>query len=542
MAAPTVEVLSRTPDRDTDAAWRPWRRVMTHTHTYSGRADHGGTIAPPENYRRLAEWAAARRIDALGMGSPYTPKSAARFQYYMTEGLAEYYAPTFNKRGVRDLDEIEAMVRDANRAGAGRTFFYLDNETPKGRYGHMWWVGYTCDYPAWHDTYQVFDQWMVQEQAPGYDGPEPMPYERRPYLEVVATQRAQGGVGFWAHPTSWWRGDRGQFITNLASEMSVHAIAEGRLDGMVIMGYQAYRPQYLGVWFHFLDHGFRVPGVAEMDCGLSDAGLYARDNALVTAVVPGEGALTVRRLVEAYRSGRLFATSGPLVDLSVDGKPMGAVAETAADRTHRVRLTAHPAPGQDVLGRVELVGRGGKVLWTDENVAGGTVELGVPGAAEAGYLVARVFGAGEGGRPVDTGKTKHVAISNPVYLHPPGRGFAAPATTRVRVTVREGSRFQGGEIRFEGPAGDVLSRAIARAGTFTETLPATSRVTMVATNDFSVTDSLANSSERVIELQRYLYRGRFLRDFPKCGAGSVPPEAWKIDDLRDAMREMDLAY
>jgi hypothetical protein len=564
----SVEVLSRT-GADPAAAWRGWRRLMTHTHTHSGRPDHGGVVKPPENYRRLAAWAAARGIDAIGLGSPYTPREAARFAYYEGPGLKEYYAPTFDKKSVRDLDEIETMLAEANRAGAGRPFFYLDNETPKGRYGHLWWIGYACDWPAWHDNYQVFDHWMVYEQKPGDDSDEPVPYERRPYFEIAATQRAGGALGFWAHPTSWWLGDRKQFVTNVASELPVHLVADGRADGMVVMGYAAWRPEYQALWMHFLDHGFRVPGVAEMDCGLSDEKLWASDRAYVTCCTPeldasarggpaglppsapppqrsgpadpprqGARGLTVRRLVEAFKTGRLFATSGPFVELIVDGRPMGEAAETAADRTHKVEITALPRAGAEGLGRIELLGRGGETLWTDRGPAGGTFRLGVPGAATAGYLIARVLGATPGGAP----DNQQVAVSNPVYLHPRGTGFPAPATTAVKLTIRHGSPFEGGEVRMETAGGKLLHKAQAWAGTLTETLPASGRVTLVRPGRPSRTDYLANSNPRVIALQRYLYRGRFLRDFPTAKSGAIPPQAWKVEEFREAMREVELTY
>jgi hypothetical protein len=564
----SVEVLSRT-GADPAAAWRGWRRLMTHTHTHSGRPDHGGVVKPPENYRRLAAWAAARGIDAIGLGSPYTPREAARFAYYEGPGLKEYYAPTFDKKSLRDLDEIETMLAEANRAGAGRPFFYLDNETPKGRYGHLWWIGYACDWPAWHDNYQVFDHWMVYEQKPGDDSDEPVPYERRPYFEIAAAQRAGGALGFWAHPTSWWLGDRKQFVTNVASELPVHLVADGRADGMVVMGYAAWRPEYQALWMHFLDHGFRVPGVAEMDCGLSDEKLWASNRAYVTCCTPeldasarggpgdlppsappperggspdpprqGAGGLTVRRLVDAFRTGRLFATSGPFVELIVDGRPMGEAVETAADRTHKVEITALPRAGAEGLGRIELLGRGGEILWTDRGPAGGTFRLGVPGAATAGYLIARVLGATPGGAP----DYQQVAVSNPVYLHPRGTDFPAPATTKLKLTIRHGSPFEGGEVRMETAGGELLHKAQAWAGTLTETLPASGHVTLVHPGGPGRTDYLANSNPRVIALQRYLYRGRFLRDFPSAKSGAIPPQAWKVEEFREAMREVELTY
>ena len=392
---------------------------------------------------------------------------------------------------------------------------------------------------------------MVHEQKPGDDSDEPVPYERRPYFEIAAAQRAAGALGFWAHPTSWWFGDRRQFVTNVASELPVHLVADGRADGMVIMGYAAWRPDYQALWMHFLDHGFRIPGVAEMDCGLSDEKVWASDRAYATCCMPevarggsgdppreSAGGLTVRRLVEAFKTGRLFATSGPFVDLAVDGRPMGEAVETAADRAHKVEITALPRAGAEGLGRVELLGRGGQVLWSEQRSSGGTVRLAVPGAASAGYLIARVLGAGTGGAP----DYQQVAVSNPVYLHPRGTPFPPPATTALKLTIRHGSPFEGGEVRMETAGGEILRKVQGWAGTLTETLPASGRVTLTSPGGPSRTDYLANSNPRVIALQRYLYRGRFLRDFPSAKPGAIPPQAWKAEDFREAMREIQLTY
>ena len=150
-----------------------WRAIMTHTHTFSGREDHGGTIRPPQSYARLAAWARKRGIDALGMGSPYTPVANREYHRYDGDESQVYYAPGFDQLAVRGDAEILKMLDEVNHAGEGETFYYLDNETPKGRFGHMWWVGYQLDYPAWHDYDQDFDRWMVHHSAPddGRDSP-----------------------------------------------------------------------------------------------------------------------------------------------------------------------------------------------------------------------------------------------------------------------------------------------------------------------------------------------------------------------------------
>jgi len=67
-------------------------------------------------------------------------------------------------------------------------------------------------------------------------------------------------------------------------------------------------------------------------------------------------------------------------------------------------------------------------------------------------------------------------------------------------------------------------------------------VTVVPPGGKRRTDYLANANGRVMALQRHLYRGRFLRDFPACDQGDIPPAAWKIEEFREALRTVELAY
>src|SRR5688572_30897975 len=118
-----------------------WKSVLCHTHTYSGRGDHGGPVKPPESYKRLADWADRCGVDAIGMGSPYTPATARAYDRFDGDERHVYYSPQFDTRSVMSHDEIEGMLADARAVGGESTHFFLDNETPKARFGHMWWLG-----------------------------------------------------------------------------------------------------------------------------------------------------------------------------------------------------------------------------------------------------------------------------------------------------------------------------------------------------------------------------------------------------------------
>ena len=506
-----------------------WRTVLTHTHMFSGE------LRPPASYRNLAKWAAAAGIDALGVGSPFTPETAAMYGKFEEESRGLYYSGDFDPQSVKFPDKVQQLITDLNRHARGRTLFYLDNETPKARYGHIWWVGWHHDFPDWHDYDQPFDRWMTGLQKPGNRQPEPMPYRRRPYMEIVGTQRAHGALAFWAHPTSWWRNDRGAFITNIASEMPAHLFADGMIDGLVIMGYDPYRPSYLELWFSLLDHGYRVTGVAETDKGLSTAKVWNAQHILLTHVHAGARPLDLAGLKRALQRGRVYSSSEPFVEILVDGQPMGGVVPTSARQAHRVEIRAGPA-----LGRVELLGKGGQRLWQTGPTTGGTFTLQVPGSDRPAYLVARVFGDLPEGKPARD--VKQFAISNPVYLHPRGTHFPAPATTALTLTIDAQSPYRGGEVWLESASGERLGKHKLRAGQLRTEMPASGRITLVTMDGWRETHYLINANPAVTRLQRYLYRGQFLEESPNLPIGDVPAKAFNIPGFQRAMRELRLNF
>jgi hypothetical protein len=505
-----------------------WVALATHTHLFSG------DLRPPQSYRNLVQWTAARGIDAIGVGSPFTPKTAKLYGYYENVQRGLYYSGDFDQQSVKHPEEPVRAIATLNRLSRGRTLFYLDNETPKARYGHLWWVGWHHDFPEWHDYDQPFDRWMTRMQKPGNHLPEPMPYQRRPYMEIVATQRAKGALAFWAHPTSWWRTDKGAFVTNICSEMPAQLAAEGYIDGLAIMGYDAYRPSYLELWHHLLDLGYPVLGLAEIDKGLSAQKLWEMPDIFLSHIyLPGQRR-DVPALVAGLKRGRVYASSGPVIEITVDGHPMGSIAPTAVGRQHLVKIRVSEA------GRVELLGAKSKVLWRRDNLPAGTYSITVPGRDQAGYLLARMFGPGDLPEQKAAREIRQFAVTNPVYLHPRGHQFPAPMTTALTLDFDAQSPYLGGQVRLEQPTGALLEQQKIRIGSLRVTVPANSRVTCVSVDGWRETQYLINANRRVMALQQYLYRGQFLLDHPKLAWGEVPAAAFNIAGFRRALASLRL--
>lgn len=500
----------------------------------------GGELKDPDNKNNLVRWMRHHDINAMGVGSPFTETTRASYARFEEAERDHYYNALFDHQAVKYPGLVEELIRDLNGISRSHPYFYLDNETPKARYGHMWWVGWWHDFPEWHDYDQPFDRWMCHQQLPGDDGPEPMPYERRPYMEIVATQRQRGALGIWAHPTSWWTTPEGAFVTNIASEMPAHLLADGFIDGLVIMGYDAYRPSYLELWHHLLDQGYEVTGLAETDIGLSTMKVWDIDPVLLTRFPSAPRNLDVAGIIDALKAGRAYASSGTTLHITVDGHPMGSRITSQAGQVHTAVIDL-TSPAGETTGRLEIRGPGGHLLSAVESPSDGRYTFSFTSDGQPAYLLARAFGQGEVPGQKPDHAIRRFAITNPVYLRPSVWQPPALAHTRLRLHTRPTSTRVGQRISFEDAAGHPLETGMLHAGDTIELdLPASARFTLQDHENTGRPSYLINSNPRVMALQRYLYRGRFRRDYPETPLGSVPHQAFQLDAFRDALNEVNI--
>ena len=252
------------------------------------------------------------------------------------------------------------------------------------------------------------------------------------------------------------------------------------------------------------------------------------------------GMTTMPELVKSFRAGRVFASSGPFVEISVDGQRMGEVVPTAEDRRHRVTITVRPARTTQSVDAVELLGLDGQCIWRGQNLPACRIELELTGMARRGYLLAHVFGQGSLTDMSSYRAAKLFAVSNPVYLHPPKTTFTPPATTRLSLTLAPDSSWSGGKVQLESAAGELIESHAAKPGTLTTTLPASARITLIASDGRRRTEYLINANPYLQAAQRYLYRGKFLRAHPDLKPGELPPHAWRLDTYAAALQELAL--
>lgn len=511
------------PDPAIAARWAP---VVTHTHLL--RTRHVPAQQVPDI---LADWTRDHGVRALGVGSPWEPRSAAVYSRCECADRDRYYAGLVPHQEAMCEAAVHGLVTELNRKRSGCSF-YLDNETPKCRYGHLWYFGYAYLWPAWHDYCQDRPVWFNKSDTEAEINPiTGQPHRRRAYLEVVHEQRRHGALAVWAHPTSWWW-QQGRFVTNIAAELPLHLHADGYVDGLAVMGYDPCHRSYQELWFALLDTGATVPGFAETDACFDDGRRRADETLLATRLPLGDD-VGINRIVACARRGLAYATSGPHLALTLDGMAMGGTVKTRCGATHRVRIEAWPAPEETCLSRLELIGRGGRVLAAIPHFAGGMIEIGLDGEDRPGWILARAWGERDNPDSRDQQAMRSFAITNPVYLAH-GTPFGQ-VRCNYRLQVSECSPWAGGEVSFTDPAGIVLERASLRAGsTVACTLPGNARAVLAARGRRHAF-FIASEDRRVQALTRRLWAGEFLASRGDLRPGEVPAADFMIDDIRQAL-------
>lgn len=509
----------------------------------TGVANHSHLVrnidgADQDSHDCLFAWTRAHHVGAIGIGSPWSHKSGLNYRKHEGPERDRYYAGLIDPESVMDRDDIENMIRTLNEKG-GPTFYYLDNETPKNRYGHLWHVGFAYQVPAWHD-YSQDGRTAYSDLDPNED---PNPFDptgrhiRRTYEEVVATQREAGALCVWAHPTSWWWAGE-KFITNIAADMLPQLISDGYVDGMTVMGYDSYHRDYQRLWFSLLDRGYRIPGFAELDFCPSKGADVEKGHVLLNYIPDLAGPPTMDQMKECFRAARHTPSSGPDLRLKVDGVDQGGEIPSGAGMRHVAEVVAWPAPKESVLSRVELLGRGGEILGCVENFAGGTITFEIGDDDASGYLIARAFGENDGDyRSKPHQQVKHCAITNPVWLLSPSQPRPEPLKTEL--TILPGQNV-GRPFHIVNAAGHELMQGTVTEAATVLSVPANTRLVIDRADGTKRVLPLPMANRKVRELMDYLADGIFLQDFPGCVPGVVPPEAFRFEEMRAALSTLTI--
>lgn len=265
--------------------------------------------------------------------------------------------------------------------------------------GHCWTLGLRGRTPEGADVIAR----LLQASAWDYESHKP-PVAN---FESHALIRAQDGAVFYTHPARWWTGAWGgqggyphqaaMRVSNMAVELPLDVLAGPTFDGLDLItgsGEAAADEKAFQLWALLLNHGYRLSGTASSDACFDRPSGATPGAARLYLHTLGEP--TPAALRDAAVRGRTFATTGPLLLVSLDGLPPGT-ALPGSERHHTLSIEAW-ASGISTggLSRIEIL-RNGASLRTfelpDRPVAFAR-KLELPGttAGSAWYCV-RAFGA-----------------------------------------------------------------------------------------------------------------------------------------------------
>jgi hypothetical protein len=536
-AGSEVKLLSEHPGQRPPELDRKWPAVVTHTHGW--RFPAGEKPEPnsfPQVEQNLVDWCRKLGIRAVGAGSAWNPDVEANFQRFEGPDRNLYYSGRFDQKSVMEVAGVNRTLENLNTKSGGGTLFYLDNETPKSRMGHVWWFGYLYDYPAWHDYSQDRPiKYFENDPSVEVNPLNGEPHTRRNLFEIMAIQRKAGALGIFAHPTRWWVSD-GKFITNIAAMAGVFLTVDGYIDGMAVMGDRVYNKPYQDLWFSFLDTGAKAPGFAETDFFLNKANQHSELDTFRNYPHIGDRRLTEQAIRDVARTGEVFFGNGGFLDISVDGVPMGSVCRTASGKRHKLRIEVYP-PAEAKLGRIEIIGKHGTVIASKDNFSGGVLEYEIPGRKDADYVVVRAFGAGDDPSQ-DPDHVRNLVVSNPVYLWPQGFQVKA-AHTACTFHIDAKSKWNGGLLEFQTTDGRLIRRERIDPGVITGVVPANARILLSKEGLKSRMFYIAMENPEVEKNLSYLTYGEFRKDYPNLKKGMVPPEAFHLADLQRALSSID---
>jgi hypothetical protein len=202
---------------------------------------------------------------------------------------------------------------------------------------------------------------------------------------VIDLARAQGALAGYVHPYDVYPNPR-DTTRALTHALPVDA-ALGKVDYYEALGFVDDPMATARVWYQLLNCGFRLPAGAGTDAMANFASLRGPVG-MNRVYVRSGGPLEHSRWLGALKAGRSFATNGPLLELTVDGRGLGeevTLPREGGEVTARIRLRSNVP-----VDHLELI-RNGEVAHTvplagDRTSAVATVRLPV---ARSGWLLLR---------------------------------------------------------------------------------------------------------------------------------------------------------
>lgn len=232
--------------------------------------------------------------------------------------------------------------------------------------------------------------------GPGSGGP-PDAIDYPTNAEMIRRARAQGGISIEAH-------NLGPFHASGVVANVIHGMSDS-LDQL--------DPNH---YYNFLNAGIRI--------GLSNGSDHpARLAGICRVYVHAPGPLDYEEWCRRLAEGRTFTTSGPLLTLTVNGKPIGEVLDVEPGTPLEVTAdvwSRHP------IGRLQIVSNGEVMATLDTEETQATVSLSLD-ATEPRWFVARA----SRNDSFDALAAPDVAHTSAIYVNLDGRGVFQPSAAQL---------------------------------------------------------------------------------------------------------------
>lgn len=216
-------------------------------------------------------------------------------------------------------------------------------------------------------------------------------------------------------------------------------VLRGKVDFLELLQFCVPKgPIHTDHYYFFLDLGFKLTATAGSD--FPWCGVWPSPETEVTQRIAQIGnarfytyvgdSFSFDQWKDSFKAGHTFVSSGPMIDLKVNGALPGDEVKVKKGQTLRISARAYGHPGKVPLQRLEIIGHG-EVLKTvtaeegNQSSARLTVDLELP-ADEGIWIVARC-----------TAGKYQTAHTTPVYVSVDGGGFHNPATAQGNLDQAE---------------------------------------------------------------------------------------------------------
>ncbi|MCL6699012.1 CehA/McbA family metallohydrolase [Sphingomonas sp. NSE70-1] len=232
---------------------------------------------------------------------------------------------------------------------------------------------------------------------------------------VADLAHAQGALVGYVHPFDWDIDPAKE--KSLSNELPADVV-HGKVDYIEVVGFSDHKAT-ANIWYRLLNLGFRLPAGAGTDAMANYASLRGPVGMNRVFLETG-GDMTPAALKAALKSGRTFASNGPLIGLELDGKrPGDTVSGTSPGKLpYRIALRSPVA-----VDNLELV-HNGKVV-KSFSLTGDRRKFDAAGELEvnSGWLLLRAWNDGADPQVLDI---YPYATTSPIYLELPGGAPPAP--------------------------------------------------------------------------------------------------------------------